>query len=129
MEGDTWDKFTESVAGKVAAVVEQRIAESIAKAVRVETKLVYSESHAAEWLGVSKDTLAAWRKRGLIDYAQYPKGRLPEGAVDGLSDLYTYSIVDLLNFRERYLNRTHGAKRFHLELAGVNETERRLRAA
>ena len=113
MLDEAWNKFVQSVADRITAIVETQTAKIIEREFkRNANELILSETLAAEYLKVSRDTLAAWRKRRLIDYAQYPKGRLPDGAEDGLSDMYSYSVGDLDKFRERYLHRTPESRHY-----------------
>ena len=118
MLDEAWNKFVQSVADSIVAIVDTQTAKIIEREFkRNANELILSETQAAEYLKVSRDTLAAWRKRRLIDYAQYPKGRLADGAEDGLSDMYSYSVQDLDEFRERYLHRTPEARRRYLKVA------------
>lgn len=91
-----------------ADVIEQRVKAGLERWLdtyfRSQIKIIYSESEAAKFLGVSKDTLAAWRKRKLIEYARYPQAK-----ADDLGDLYTYDLTALMNFRARYLVKVEGS--------------------
>lgn len=73
---------------------------------RTEVKLIFDEEEAARFLCCRKEDLQEWRKRKLIAFARYPKGRILAGEEDGLGRNYTYSIAELLSFRERYLVQT-----------------------
>lgn len=114
------DELIKQIGNGVSELIERRVTVFMSKFVREDISIILSEKEAAAFLKVSRDTLASWRKRNLLEYAQYPKGRLPKNAAgepieDGLSDLYSYSVADLLNFRDKYLHKTPGAKRYHLK--------------
>lgn len=121
MIGDPLEKLIHHIAATIGDALEQRIGAAFTRYLKREVKMIYTEKEAAEFLGTSKDALASWRKDKLITFAQYPKGRAPKGrepkredGLDGLGDTFTYLLPDLLNFRERYVQRALGANRFQL---------------
>jgi hypothetical protein len=101
---DLWSRMARELAANVEHLVTARVEASLDRFYRTEAKAVFSETEAAKFLGVSKDTLQHWRKRNIITYAQYPQAK-----TDDLSDMYTYSLADLMNFRERYLRKAAGS--------------------
>ena len=100
MMDELFQKMCISATESIEQMVAARVTKMLDKYFRSEIKLIYGEKEAAAFLGVSVSTLAAWRKRGVIAYAQYPQAK-----ADDLSDMFTYSIADMLNFRERYIRR------------------------
>ena len=94
---DEWTLLTRRLAESVAHQVETRVASAVSQMFKANLKLVFTEAEAAKFLGVSRDTLAAWRKSGLISHTRYPQAKS-----DQLSDMYTYDLDDLKAFRDRY---------------------------
>ena len=119
------EELLEKLAGSIVANVEGALAAKLRSEFeslfRAQMKCVYTEDQAAEFLGVTVPVLAGWRKRGLITYARYPIGRLREGHDhDTLGDTYTYSLADLVSFRERYVHMSEAQDRFEIDIkAGV----------
>lgn len=64
---------------------------------------IFDEKEAAEFLRVSPATLAIYRKKRLIAYAQYPQARS-----DRPSAMFTYREKDLIAFRDRYVVKSNG---------------------
>lgn len=104
-----WEQLTASLVERIESMVAARLKDFLERFVRSEIKVIYDEREAAAFLKVSRVTLAAWRKAGLITYARYPMAKQ-----DGLSDMYSYSVADLLNFRERYVHKTRTKNVFEL---------------
>ena len=97
MIDETWTLFAKRLAESVARSVETRVATTVERSFKGHIKFVYTESEAAKFLCVSRDTLAAWRRSGRITYTQYPQAKS-----DKLSEIYTYDLADLKAFRDRY---------------------------
>lgn len=109
------DKIAREATAKIMANV-RRECESVYKA---QMKCVYSETEAADFLGVTESTVAAWRRRKLITYANYPVARVRDKQDDdSLGDTYTYSLSDLLSFRERYVIQCVSTDKYVLAPAG-----------
>lgn len=108
------DELWNSLALRLSEMIEQLVTAKlrvfIERFARAEIKLCYSETEAAKQLGVSRDTLANWRKRGIISYCRYPSGK-----ADQLSDLYSYDLADLLSFREKF--KVHTASKNVFEIS------------
>lgn len=130
---DEWDKFTKRLAENVEQAVLTRVRRTLDEYFRSGVKVVYSEEEAAAFLTIGIDTLQAWRKRGLIEFACYPIGKLRDEEDDGdrLGSTYTYDIAGLLSFRERYVRRSITPNAFKLKpeltLLGPEIDERQLR--
>lgn len=100
---ETLDKLADEIAVTAFAKFRVLVDAHLSRAVTSGVKLTFSEEEAAEQLGVSPSTLAAWRRRGIINFARYPQAKN-----DALSDMYSYSEIDLLDFRNRYVNYNNG---------------------
>lgn len=98
---------------KSMAQIIQQAAEGICARVQSEMKvkpnykLVYSESEAAEFLGIRKSQLQIYRREKLINYIEFPSiGQqfdefLTEDPKPKRNGLYSYSLCALLDFAER----------------------------
>lgn len=92
------------IAEKASAQIELRLQSIVTDLFKANLKLIYNETEAAEFLKVSVEALASWRKRRLIEFAQYPVARLRKGdESDKLGDCVTYDLAALLSFRARYV--------------------------
>lgn len=119
---ETWERFLRQLTETVGRAIDEKVRSSIGTAIKANARVVFSETEAADFLKVSRDTLAAWRKAGKISFTQYPQAK-----ADDLSGMYTYDLADLLSFRERYRKRSTGSERYQLapviELTGVKMRE------
>lgn len=109
-----WQQLAENITTTIEQMLESRLRRFMERFCRSEVKICFNEKEAAEQLKISAATLAAWRKAGLIAYSRYPRAKSDE-----LSDMYTYDLADLMNFRARYHVAAAGAK-------NVYEIERKL---
>lgn len=91
----------DETADHVGREIEDRLSSFLSRFVRSSIKLIYSEQEAAQFLCVSKATLEAWRKRGLIPFTRYPMGRT-DGNADRLGGICTYHLNDLIDFHKNY---------------------------
>jgi len=106
---EIWEKLAESLAAKIDDLVTAKLRSFLERFCRSEIKVIYSETEAAAFLGVSRDTLSHWRKRGIITYCRYPRAKVAEDkdrTEDSLSDMYSYGLADLMSFHERFKVKT-----------------------
>lgn len=108
------EQLTTEIARKIEDQLEAGLQGMVAKAFKANLKVIFDETEAAAFLGISPDTLSSWRKRGLVEYAQYPASRIRNGEDDKLSSLYTYDLAGLLSFRARYIIKTVSPSKFDL---------------
>lgn len=109
------EQLAQTITQNVETELTARLRREFETLFTARMKFIYAETDAAEFLGVPRSVLVGWRKRGLITYARYPIGRMRDGhQPDTLGDTYTYSLADLVSFRERYLIQAVSADRFAL---------------
>lgn len=126
------DELIKEMAAKVAAAavaeISAKLRQEYEATFKAQMKFIYSEPEAAVFLGVTEATVGAWRRRKLLTYANYPVARVRGSHDDdSLGDTYTYSLSDLLSFRERYVIRCVSPDKYALAPAGnvVGITDRK----
>lgn len=109
------EKLTLEISQKIEAQVSARISKLIDEVFKANAQIIFTEEEAAGFLKVKPSTLAEWRKRRLVEFAQYPISRVRIKKDEGkLSDIYTYDLAGLLSFRARYIIRSVSPGRYEL---------------